>query len=98
MKAETQIQSIAEVFRTAVLALSVSYYMRNNLKSQPYLQKILIIIGDKKMNYTIAKNNQFNSLEVNFSGKPCEAIRSALKNIGFRWHSVRRIWYGYTKM
>nr|DAH86434.1 MAG TPA: hypothetical protein [Caudoviricetes sp.] len=30
MKAETQIQSIAEVFRTAVLALSVSYYMRNN--------------------------------------------------------------------
>lgn len=47
------------------------------------------------MNYTIAKNNQFNSIEINFSGKPCEAIRSALKNIGFRWHSVRRIWYGY---
>lgn len=43
------------------------------------------------MNYTIAKNNQFNSIEINFSGKPCEAIRSALKNIGFRWHSVRRI-------
>lgn len=50
------------------------------------------------MNYTIAKNNQFNSIEINFSGKPCEAIRSALKNIGFRWNSVRRIWYGYTKM
>lgn len=50
------------------------------------------------MNYTINKNNQFNSIEINFSGKPCEAIRSALKNIGFRWHSVRRIWYGYTKM
>lgn len=49
------------------------------------------------MNYTIAKNDQFNSIEINFSGKPCEAIRSALKNIGFRWNSVRRIWYGYTK-
>lgn len=50
------------------------------------------------MNYTITKNNQFKSIEINFTGKPCEAIRSALKNIGFRWHSVRRIWYGYTKM
>ena len=47
------------------------------------------------MNYTITKNNQFKSIEINFTGKPCEAIRSALKNIGFRWHSVRRIWYGY---
>lgn len=46
--------------------------------------------------YTIAKNAQFNSIEINFTGKPSEAIREALKALRFRWHGVRRIWYGYT--
>ena len=31
------------------------------------------------MTYTITKNEQFNSIEINFDGKPCEAIRDALK-------------------
>lgn len=48
------------------------------------------------MNYTITKNEQYNSLEISFAGKPCEAIRDALKALKFRWHGVRRLWYGYT--
>ena len=46
--------------------------------------------------YTITKSAQFNSIEINFAGKPSEAIREALKALRFRWHGVRRIWYGYT--
>jgi len=44
----------------------------------------------------ITKNNDFNSYEVTFDGKPSEDIRAALKAHGYRWHGVRRLWYGYT--
>ena len=46
--------------------------------------------------YTISKNTQFNSIEINFTAKPSEAIREALKALRFRWHGVRKVWYGYT--
>lgn len=47
------------------------------------------------MTYTINHNNQFNSIEIAFDGKPSEEIRTALKNLKFRWHSVKSIWYGF---
>lgn len=47
-------------------------------------------------NYTITKNAQYNSIEINFTGKPSEAIRDALKALRFRWHGVRKVWYGYS--
>ena len=47
------------------------------------------------MNYTITKNEQFNSLEIFFDGKPSEAVRNALKGLKFRWHNVKACWYGY---
>ena len=52
--------------------------------------------GIYKMTYTITKNAEFNSLEIYFDGKPSEAIRTALKELRFRWHSVKKCWYGYT--
>lgn len=48
------------------------------------------------MEYAINKNNKFNSLEITFAGKPDEQTRAALKANGYRWHGVRRLWYGYT--
>jgi len=48
------------------------------------------------MTYTITQNPQFNSLEIVFDGKPAEEIREALKALRFRWHSVKKCWYGYT--
>ena len=47
------------------------------------------------MTYEINYNSQFNSYEITFDGKPCEAVREALKALKFRWHSVKRCWYGY---
>ena len=47
------------------------------------------------MTYTMTKNAEFNSLEITFDGKPAQAIRDALKALKFRWHNVRRVWYGY---
>lgn len=48
------------------------------------------------MTYTITANPAFNSLEVSFDSKPSEAIREALKALRFRWHSMKKVWYGYT--
>lgn len=48
------------------------------------------------MNYTITKNPAFNSIEITFDGKPAEAVRDALKALRFRWHNVKKVWYGYT--
>lgn len=44
---------------------------------------------------TITKNEQFNSYELHFDSKPPEAVRDILKANGYRWHSVKRVWYGY---
>ncbi len=48
--------------------------------------------------YTIAPNPEFNSVEVLFYEKPDEAVRNALKGLRFRWHSVKKIWYGYASI
>ena len=47
------------------------------------------------MNYTITANPAFNSIEISFDGKPAQEVRDALKALKFRWHSVKRVWYGY---
>ena len=47
------------------------------------------------MEYTINHNDQFNSIEITFDGKPSEAVRDALKALKFRWHGVKKVWYGY---
>lgn len=47
--------------------------------------------------YTINTNTQFNSLEIFFDGKPSDAVREALKALKFRWHKVKKCWYGYAE-
>lgn len=49
------------------------------------------------MTYEIRNNNQFNSKEIYFDGKPSEEIRNALKELKFRWHSVKKCWYGFSQ-
>lgn len=45
--------------------------------------------------YTITANTAYNSVEIDFAEKPSEAIRAALKALRFRWHGVKKVWYGY---
>ena len=47
------------------------------------------------MMYTITNNKDFGSIEISFDCKPSEALREALKSLRFRWHSVKKVWYGY---
>lgn len=47
--------------------------------------------------YTITHNEQFDSLEVSFTTMPAAEVRTALKTMGFRWHSVKKLWYGHAE-
>ena len=38
-------------------------------------------------------NPDFNGIEVYFSGKPSEDVRSGLKAHGWRWHTRKKCWY-----
>ena len=50
---------------------------------------------EKKLQYTIKRNEQFNSTEVYFTAKPTEETRNALKENHYRWHKAKGCWYGY---
>lgn len=47
------------------------------------------------MTYEIRTNHEFNSSEIYFDGKPSEEVRAALKALRFRWHSIKKCWYGF---
>ena len=49
-------------------------------------------------NYTITTNEQYKSLEISFTEKPGEAIRTALKSLNFRWNPKKSIWYGFASV
>lgn len=51
--------------------------------------------GGNVMEYTITNNAQFNSIEISFDSMPSVEIREALKALRFRWHGVKKVWYGY---
>lgn len=42
---------------------------------------------------TYAINEQYHGIEISFDTKPAKAVLDALKNAGFRWHNVKRLWY-----
>lgn len=46
------------------------------------------------MEITVKNNDQFGSIELYFDSKPSEAVREALKALKFRWHNLKKCWYG----
>ena len=47
------------------------------------------------MDIKILDNEQFKSKEIYFSEKPGADVISNLKALKFRWHSVKKCWYGF---
>lgn len=42
---------------------------------------------------TLSINKELNGIEVIFESKPAQAVIESLKNNGFRWHRVKKLWY-----
>ena len=45
------------------------------------------------MTATYALNAEHNGIEITFAEKPYEIIRDEMKNLGFRWHNGKKMWY-----
>lgn len=45
------------------------------------------------MSTTYTLNQEHNGIEITFSTKPADDIRSTLKENGFRWHKAKKLWY-----
>ena len=46
--------------------------------------------------FTITDNAQYGSLEISFDSKPSAEVIHVLKENKFRWHKVKKVWFGYT--
>ena len=46
--------------------------------------------------FTITDNVERGSLEISFDSKPSDEVRNVLKENKFRWHKVKKVWFGYT--
>lgn len=42
---------------------------------------------------TLLINKELNGIEIIFGSKPTQEIIDSLKNSGFRWHKVKKLWY-----
>lgn len=47
------------------------------------------------MNYEMLKNDAYDSMEIYFESVPSKDVRDRLKEIGCRWHNVKKCWYSY---
>ena len=45
--------------------------------------------------FTISYNVEHGSLEIAFDSKPSDEVIHALKENKFRWHKVKKLWFGY---
>lgn len=49
----------------------------------------------QELAYEVHYNPDHNSYEVRFNGKPSAAVRTALKELHFRWYPAGGYWWGY---
>ena len=63
----------------------------SNAPRQPKREELIMT------NYEIKYNNEYNSREVYFDGKPSRATLDALKALKMRWNHVKACWYGYAQ-
>lgn len=45
--------------------------------------------------FTIVYNPTFGSTDISFTEKPSAEVIQALKKMRFKWHKMKRLWYGY---
>ena len=45
--------------------------------------------------FTVSDNVEHGSLEITFESKPSDEVRNVLKENKFRWHKVKKVWFGF---
>lgn len=42
---------------------------------------------------TLTLNNELNGIELSFEAKPAADVLNSIKELGFRWHNKKKLWY-----
>jgi len=50
---------------------------------------------DARQGYRIEENKQYGSKEIYFTGIPSLQVRESLKALKFKWHGIKKCWYGF---
>ena len=53
------------------------------------------VVEKDSYGFTISDNVERGSLEITFDSKPSDVVIHALKENKFRWHKVKKLWFGY---
>ena len=51
------------------------------------------IIKNVDCNYKVNINHELQGIEIEFASKPEQKIITGLKELKFRWHRTKKIWY-----
>lgn len=70
--------------------------MPTEITSVGSINNNVVSINHVNRGFTVRPGTKPGFTEVIFKAKPAEAIRSRLKNAGFRWSSFNKLWYGRT--
>lgn len=67
--------------------------MKTNTNKNASTRKSNEAAKTPKVSCEMKLNAELNGVELYFSAKPSDKVRSALKAEGFKWHSVKQCWY-----
>ena len=67
--------------------------MKTNTNKNTRTRKSNEAVKTPKVSCEMKLNAELNGVELYFSAKPSDKVRSALKAEGFKWHSVKQCWY-----
>ena len=74
-----------------ILSIEICVHIVYNILTIKENNKSERLKGDNMT--TLAINKELNGIEVIFESKPAQAVIDSLKNNGFRWHRVKKLWY-----
>ena len=59
-------------------------------------EEVASVVEKDAYGFTISDNVERGSLEISFDSKPSDEVRHILKEHKFRWHKVKKVWFGFT--
>ena len=92
--APAPVEAIAKAPAKKIAAMSAPKCENSDENSENTEESAENCKNSTKNGVKIEKNADFGTVEIYFNSKPSQVVREALKTARFRWHAVKKCWYG----
>lgn len=92
--APAPVEAIAKAPAKKIAAMSVPKCENSDENGENTEESAENCENSTKNGVKIEKNADFGTIEIYFKEKPSQVVREALKTARFRWHAVKKCWYG----